>query len=221
MPPHSTSASGTPSCWKAVDLELLRRVQVYLVCRSQSPAVPQPWLRAWEQFYHFCDPVIRRFAVACGASAADLDDCVQEIWVALLAEQRTFRYEPWRGQFVSWLYTLVRSKTADRLRDRARHPLAKLTAAMEAALCGSEEDAVAAYERHQRRVRVHEVLGVLRAQLCERYYYVLYLHWIEGRPLSKVAATLGLTPEQAWLCHHRAKQKFRHLFTRSLEEVAP
>jgi hypothetical protein len=48
------------------------------------------------------------------------------------------------------------------------------------------------------------VFAARRDRISECSYRVLYLHWIEDRPLSAVAATLGLTRTQAWLRHHRA-----------------
>ena len=54
------------------------------------------------------------------------------------------------------------------------------------------------------RSHVHQVLGELAKQIPERNYRVLYMHWIEGRPMPEIARVLNLSIEQVWTRHHRA-----------------
>jgi RNA polymerase sigma factor (sigma-70 family) len=67
----------------------------------------------------------------------DLDDCVQEVWAELVTLLRVLRYDPRRGRFRTWLYTIVHSRATDLLRRRLRHPADGLGA--RAAALGSRE----------------------------------------------------------------------------------
>jgi RNA polymerase sigma factor (sigma-70 family) len=211
MATHYSPAPVAPSNQDDIDPELLHETQVYLDCLRCGRSPPWRSLTAWDNFYKVYDPLIRRLAVTCGARAVDLDDCVQEVWIALVTRLGEFRLDSHRGRFRSWLYCLVQSKATDLVRRRTRHPLDRLTPELEIALFGSACDPAFEYELHRRRVLVHRVLDALRQKVPARSYRVFYLHWMEGRTIPEIAATLGLTPEQVWILNHRTKQKFRCL----------
>jgi RNA polymerase sigma factor (sigma-70 family) len=194
-----------------IDPELLHKTQAYLDCLRSRRSPPWHSITAWHKFYGVYDPLIRRLAVACGARAVDLDDCVQEVWIALVTRLGGFCPDSHRGRFRSWLYCLVQSKAADLVRRRTRHPLDRLTPELEIALFGSACDPAPEYELQRRRVLVHRVLDALRQKVPARSYRVFYMHWMEGRTIPEIAATLDLTPEQVWTLDHRTKQKFRCL----------
>ncbi len=205
-------ASGISSAPGDIDPGLLQKTQLYLACLSRRQTPGSPLSEAWDRFYRIIDPVIRRFASGCGAAAPDLDDCAQEVWTTLVTHLRDFHLDPRRGRFLSWLYTLVRSKAADQVRGRARHPAANLTHAAGAELRGPDADPAAEYEMHRQQTLVHAVLDELRQQVSERSYRVVYLRWIEGRTIPEIAAALNLTPQQVRFRSHRMKQKFHILF---------
>jgi RNA polymerase sigma-70 factor (ECF subfamily) len=200
-----------------LDSGLLQDTQAYLECRDQHLVADRRLVTAWEQFYRTYDPLLRRFAIACHVPVPDLNDCAQQVWVVLLARLRSFRYDPRRGRFRCWLYTLVRNKAADLLRGRSQHPSALLGCRAAAVLRSRDGDPAAEYERRRRQVVVRRVLTELRRRVPERCYRVLYLRYVEGRTVGETAATLGLTPAQVWPLEHRGRQRFRRLFERYAE----
>ena len=151
---------------------------------------------------------------------ADLDDCVQEVWAELVTLVRGRRYDPQRGRFRTWLYTIVHSKATDLLRRRLRHPTESLGG--RAAALGSREAGPAAEgERRSQQEAVWRVLAVLRRRVSERSYRVLYLRWIEGWTTREVAVALGLTSAQVRSRDHRMKGKCRSLFGTGTGEGFP
>jgi DNA-directed RNA polymerase specialized sigma24 family protein len=68
---------------------------------------------------------------------------------------------------------------------------------------------------------VHQVLGELEKHAPRQNYRILHMHWIEGRPMSEIAACLNLSIKQVWARHHRAKHKFRCLFERYVQKGFP
>jgi RNA polymerase sigma-70 factor (ECF subfamily) len=166
---------------------------------------------AWDQFYRVCDPLIRRFAVTCRVPKADLNDCLQEVWIELVRALPDFRYDPGRGLFRSWLYSLVHSKATDLIRRRARRPTANLDRAAGAPLFERDADPAAECERKGLQETVQHMLARLRQQVSARSYLALYMGSIEGRTAVEVAAALGLTPGQVRLRQHRMRQKLRVL----------
>ena len=203
----NSPGSGISSATDDIDPQLLQNAQAYLESQLCRQTPPLPLVEAWEDFYDTYDPVIRSYAVSCGAPAADLDDCTQEVWTTLVTKLGGFRYDPPRCRFLSWLYTLVHSKATDLHRSKTRHPTESLTSAGEAELYVSDMDPVAEYEQRRRQALVNAALDELRKQVSERNYRVLYMRSVEGRTVAETAAALGLEPEQVRLLHYRLKQK--------------
>jgi RNA polymerase sigma factor (sigma-70 family) len=212
MRPHLSPGSVSPSGTDDMDLQLLQDTQAYLECRFRGQAPRVRWSKAWERFYRKYSPLIRHFAHACRVPKADLDDCVQEVWTDLVESLRGFNYDPRRGQFRSWLYTVVHSKVTDLVRYRARHPTASLDSQLGGALGSLDADPAAAYQRQSKQDTVRRVLGELRRRVSARNYQLMHLRWMEGWTLGEIAAALNLTPDQVRFRHHRLRRKLQGLF---------
>lgn len=191
----------------------------YLDCRTRQQSPSPQHAEAWNRFYQTCSPLLGRFALACGVSAADLDDCIQAVWVKLLRALGDFHYEPRRGQFRSWIFTLVRTEAIDRARRRKCQPVERIDAGTAATLRNQETDPVCAYERRLEQETVRRALAELQRRVCPRSYRVLYLRSIEERTVAEVADTLHLTPAQVRYRHHRMKRKIRSLIDACTDRI--
>jgi RNA polymerase sigma-70 factor (ECF subfamily) len=158
---------------------------------------------AWEQFYSLYDPVIRRLTQACKVPKAELDDCSQEVWAAVLTHLRDFRYDPARGKFLTWLYTLVHTKAADQIRRQNRHPARRLTRTAEDKLYSHESDPAAEYLRHRQKELLHGALAELQREVSAAAYLVLCLRRVQGLTLADTASFLGLSLDQVRLRERR------------------
>jgi RNA polymerase sigma factor (sigma-70 family) len=219
MAPPLTPTSDLAATREEIDPGLLKDTQAYLVYQSQHQTPPRHLVKAWEQFYRCCDPLLRQFAGACQVPANARDDCVQQVWEELLKSLPRLDYDPRRGSMRSWLYTVVHSKATDLLRRTIRHAAVSLPPEVANLLQGREEDPATEYERNQRCAEVQYMLAELRRSVSERNYAVLHLHWIEGHPVAEVAAALGLTPAQVWVREHRLKRKLQRLFRQHLSAI--
>ena len=192
-------------------LRWLEDARSYLECRARRQA-PGPHLaHAWECFYQRCAALLRRYARACRVPPADLEDCLQAVWAELVGALPTFRYEPGRGLFRSWLFALVRARAVDLLRRRLRRPTERIRSRTGAALRSREADPAAACERQAEREAVRLLLAEFRHRVSRRNYHVLHMRSVEGRSVGETAAALDLTPEQVRYRHHRMMRKFRSL----------
>jgi RNA polymerase sigma factor (sigma-70 family) len=199
------------SVFEDIDGDLLKQTQMYLISRFLRQSVARELQRAWDEFYRRCDPQIRRFAVACRTPAASLEDCVQQVWTELIKQLRNFHYDPGRGRFASWVYTLVHSRAIELIRRGSRHPAKPLRSETAAELCGQDEDPAAACERQCQQAAVRRGLDELQHRVSELSFQVLRLRWLEGRTVQETATCLGLTPAKVWAREHRMKRKLRAL----------
>jgi RNA polymerase sigma-70 factor (ECF subfamily) len=204
--------SALSSAGQDIDPALLHDTQAYLVCQIERRHLDWQLLQSWEHFYQIYNPLIRRFAVQCGVPPADFDDCVQHVWVELVRRLHSFRYDPNRCRFRSWLYRIVRGKVIDLHRYQTSHPTVNLSSSRAAELRSHNADPGACCEQQCQRELVQRVLAKLRRRVSELSYRVLHLRWMEGFTVAEVGACLGLTPRQVWFCEYRLKRKFRCLF---------
>src|SRR5690348_7082667 len=84
---------------------------------------------AWDEFYRIYDDLMRRFAISRGLRGADVDDCLQAVWMELASHLTNFERPAERSGLRSWLYTLVRNNGCDILQRRMRSPTESLDAA--------------------------------------------------------------------------------------------
>jgi RNA polymerase sigma factor (sigma-70 family) len=203
--------SDVPHRTEKTYLPLLQQAQAYLQSQLGRHAPDSVLTEAWEQFYRVYNDLIQRFAVAQGVRGTDVDDCVQEVWREVATRLADFQHPGNRPGLRAWLYTVVRSKAMDLLRQAARRPATSLDRQMEAGdePCGGHSDPQELYERQWEEAMLQTMLGELRAQVSELNYRVLQMRSVEQRDVAEVAAALDLTREQVRYRHHRMLQKLR------------
>lgn len=65
---------------------------------------------AWDQFVEVYSGVIFAYCRRCGFQDADASDIVQEVLASVAHAIRRFEYDPAKGAFRSWLFTICRNK---------------------------------------------------------------------------------------------------------------
>src|SRR3954466_12382980 len=78
---------------------------------------------AWREFAHLYAPVIYGFARKRGLQDADAADLMQEVLRAVSSAMHRLEYDPVRGTFRGWLFTVTRNKVFNFLESRNRRVL--------------------------------------------------------------------------------------------------
>jgi RNA polymerase sigma-70 factor, ECF subfamily len=81
---------------------------------------------SWQEFYDLYFRLIFSFGVRKGLTETEAQDVVQETLLAVAKSMPTFRYEPERCSFKSWLRHLAEARIADHFRRRKRGAAAHL-----------------------------------------------------------------------------------------------
>lgn len=190
---------------------LLGWTQEYLRTLLAEESPDSVLAAAWDEFYRVYDSLMRRFAMARGLSGADLDDCVQAVWMQIASQLNEFKHPESHAGLRSWLYTLVRSRAGDLLRRKSRRPAESLERAREA---GYEPADPAAEPGRQletswEHALLETLLDDLREEVSEINWRLLKLRCVEGREVADVARELGLSSEQVWYRQRRLLKKLR------------
>lgn len=192
---------------QSVAPELLIQARSYLTHRQKHLPPSQELEAAWSTFYEFYSRKIRVYAFTCGVADEEILDCVQEVWRELLMRLPTFQLDPCRGQFDSWLFRIVQSKTADLGRSRKRWLLQGNSDRLQTVPDNHRSSDRALEEKEMAALTWEE----LRASLSDCDFQLLQLRLVEQRPVNEVAVKLGLSPQQVWYHYHRARRKLAEI----------
>lgn len=193
----------------AIDASEVARAGEFLRARSEGSEPSPQAIQAWNEFFPKCDKLVHQYAARLQSRGVDPQDCAQETWSQLLRTLPNFRLEAGRGQFNSWLYTVVRSKANDILRRAVREPAKTLPE--DATIVARDGDPAQALDRQETVQYVREALAELQSAASEQSYRVLHLRHVEGMSVAEVATAMGITPEQVWARDHRMRSKLREL----------
>src|SRR6187431_3649834 len=97
----------------AVDDSPLTRVSLLVQIRSGSNHA------AWAEFVKLYGPVIYGFARKRGLQDADAADLMQEVLRSVSGAAHRLEYDPARGTFRGWLFTVTRNKVFNFLESRS------------------------------------------------------------------------------------------------------
>ena len=75
---------------------------------------------AWEQFVGLYAPLVYGFARKKGLQDADAADIAQDVLTSVAQQMRQWEYDPQRGSFRGWLFTIARNRLRNWLASPAR-----------------------------------------------------------------------------------------------------
>jgi len=190
---------------------LLGRTQEYLRSLLAQGPSDSVLAVAWDEFYRIYDDLMRRFAISRGLRGADVDDCVQAVWMEIASHLMEFERPAERSGLRSWLYTLVRNKGCDVLQRRARRQTESLDVARRT---GQEPvdrglDPRDVIDGHWKQSLLEALLQDLRNQISEKNWRLLQMRFVEACSVSEVATELGLAQAEVRYRQHRLVKKLR------------
>lgn len=143
----------------------------------------------------------------------DVDDVVQEVFVALAQALPRYEHESFRG----FLWTIVRNKIRDYWRTK-RTQLAVEGKDVEELLDDVETESnrsVGAVDQATKLV-VDAIVQLVKGQFSEQDWQAFWFFAVEGRPAAEVATALGISRNQVYLAKSRILRKI-HLEFRASE----
>lgn len=192
-------------------LSLLGRTQEYLKSLLDQQ-IPDSELRdSWDGFYERYNRLLRRFVIARGVPASDVEDCLQDVWKEVATRLVDFQHPVKRPGLRAWLYTLVRSRATDIVRLKSKQGIVGVGDETAARLNvdSREPDPADQCDQSWDEAIVHTILEDLKAEVSELNYQVLYRRFISGQSVSEVADALGIKPEQVRYRQHRMLKKLQ------------
>ena len=150
---------------------------------------------AWERFVDLYAPLVYAFVRKRGLQDADAADLTQDVLRQVASAAKSLIYDPRRGSFRGWLFTVVRNRLTDHWRAAARDVRGSGDSSqwkLAAEQLVSESDSAewdAAYERQLLECAAQQV----RADFSEATWSAFWQTAVEGREGRVVA------PGTRWL----------------------
>jgi RNA polymerase sigma-70 factor (ECF subfamily) len=180
-----------------------------LILRIQDPQD----MAAWDEFASIYGPVIFNVATSRGFQAADAEDLIQEVFMAVASSISDWLQRDDRGSFRAWLLRIARNAAVDMLTQKAtrslgrdgseaRDCLAKLPAPSELSNALNLE-----YERVVFRWAAERV----RESVAEHTWQAFWLTSIEERSVEDAASQLKTRPGNIYFARSRVMNRIKEL----------
>src|SRR5262245_44605606 len=167
---------------------------------------------AWERFVDLYAPPVYGYARRPGLQAAHAADLTQEVLRSVAAAARRWEYDPRRGSFRGWLFTVVRNALHNHRTRGGRHPRGAGTSSAHLrleALPAPAADETAAWDQECRRRLFRWAADRVAPRFRPDTWRAFWLTAVEGRPPRTVAADLGLTVAAVYLAKARVVAALR------------
>src|SRR5262245_33993830 len=187
-----------------------------LLIRVRDPADGE----AWQQFVGLYQPLIYRFARKRGLQDADAADLTQVVLQQVSQAVRRLDYDPRRGSFRGWLFTVV------------RHQLTKWRARQEKATAGSGGSAVqevlegqpdragdeALWGREYQRQLFLWAADRVRDNFEDSSWQAFWRTTVEGKNPAETAAALGMSLGAVYTAKSRVLDRIRKEIQQVLDD---
>ena len=174
--------------------------------------------RAWEEFVEIYAPLVYRYARRRGLQDADAADVTQDALRAAARTMPAFEYDPTRGRFRNWLFTVARNEIADLL---ARGGQGAGDTAIHELLDNHPDRAAAeeqTWEREYEERLFQWAAERVRADFQESTWEAFWKTAVEGESPQAVAEQLGISTGAVYIAKSRVIARLRANVERQLGE---
>jgi RNA polymerase sigma-70 factor (ECF subfamily) len=174
---------------------------------------------AWKEFVDLYAPLVYGYVRKQGLQDADAADLSQEVLGSVAGAVGNLEYDPCRGAFRNWLFTVVRRKLSNWRRARRSRPEnvngTVHTSRLEQVPApeASEAEWDAEWERRLFTWACEQV----RRDVSEATWQAFWRTFVEGRPGKQVASSLGLSVAAVYLARRRVRIRLQEII-RSAQE---
>ena len=162
---------------------------------------------AWRQFVELYAPLVYRFARRRGLQDADAADLTQEVLQAVARGSGRLEYDPRRGTFRGWLFTVARNKLHTFLRKQQR--LTRRSEPVDFALLAEPEQEAALWEQEYEQRLFDWAAEQVRGHFQDNTWQAFWQTAVENRPSREVAEHLGLSVGAVYIAKSRVLARLR------------
>lgn len=193
----------------------LPRTRLSLLVRLKDPGDSA----AWKNFVDVYGPAVFAFARRHGMQPADAADLTQDVCKSVSLALPALAFDPARGKFRGWLFTIVRNQVRMFHRSRARRGLH--TGADELLADLPDDSAAESWDLECRRRLFAWACDRVRPTVSEATWTVFWRLAVDEESGEAVARETGMSVAAAYLAKSRVLAKLRTVVAEVEEEEQP
>ena len=169
--------------------------------------------KAWDQFVDIYGPVIHRFVCQQGLQNADALDLTQEVMVSVNQAISCLDYDPHKGKFRGWLYTIVRNK----IRNFWRRPKPGVRGSGDTSVNEllqnqtQEDDSLHQWEQEYEQQLYHWAIEQVRDKFRETTWQAFWRTAVKGNQAKDVATDLGISIGAVYIAKSRVVARLKEV----------
>jgi RNA polymerase sigma factor (sigma-70 family) len=171
----------------------------------------------WTEFCDRYEELIRAFVRRRGVVAADADDVVQDVMLALTRSMPGFVYDPTKGKFRSYLKTVVLHAISRRFRQKPGTVPLGGDGTAEVAASGVDL-AELIWEDEWRQYHLRTAMRTIRSQFSASDLAAFDAYVAAGRDAVEVAADLGMSVDRVYQAKSRVLKRLSEAIRQQVEE---
>lgn len=181
--------------------------RVSLLVRIRDPQD----IDAWKQFTDLYAGVIYGFARKRGLQDADAADLMQEVLRSVAMAAGKLDYDPKRGTFRGWLFTVTRNKISNYLSRERRHPRGTGDTDAQERLneLPNEETGEADWDNEFEQRTFAWATEQVRKEFQPATWQAFWRTAVEGRPAKEVGSELGMSPGAVYVAKSRVLARLK------------
>ena len=164
---------------------------------------------AWRQFVQLYAPVVYAFARNRRLQDADAADLTQEVLRNVMMAARRLEYDPNRGSFRGWLFTVTRNKLLDLREKQGRGQATGGTSAQEVFAQQPAPEDEALWDEEFRRHVFAAAAEQVRQEFEEASWQAFWATAVDGKRAPEVAQTLGLSVGAVYIAKSRIQARLK------------
>jgi RNA polymerase sigma-70 factor (ECF subfamily) len=168
---------------------------------------------AWRQFVDLYAPLVYAYARKQGLQDADAADLSQNVLVAVAGAVGRLEYDPSRGAFRNWLFTVVRRKLSNWRRAQRSRRAGLGDAVPDGVLeqCALPDALEAEWQTQWEQQVFAWACEQVRREVSAATWQAFWRTAFQGQPGKQVAADLGLTLTGVYHARSRVLARLRQL----------
>ena len=174
---------------------------------------------AWRQFVDLYAPLVYAYARKQGLQDADTADLCQEVLGGVAGGVGRLEYDPQRGAFRNWLFTVVRRKLASWWEAQSKRARGSGDTETHRLLeqCPAPDAGAPEWEAEWERRLFAWACEQVRRDVTASTWQAFWRTAVDGQPGKRVAADLGLSVAAVYLARSRVLARLRE-WVRSAQE---
>lgn len=163
---------------------------------------------AWSQFVEVYAPLVYGFARKHGLQDADAADLTQEVLRSVSSAAGRLEYDPQRGSFRGWLFTIVRNKLRNFLASAQRRWQGSGDTDAQRRL-EALPDPEGNWDREYEQRLFAWAAEQVRGEFEEKTWQAFWQTAVEGRAAGEVSQALGLSVGAVYIAKSRVLARLR------------